>query len=54
MTLTIRTLCLIIALVLFVVAAIGVDLRGISLAWLGMAFFAASFLVPDRFLGRRP
>lgn len=53
MQLTIRTLCLLIAVILFVVAAIGVDVKGISLAWLGMAFFAGSFLVPDRLLSRR-
>jgi|tagenome__1003787_1003787.scaffolds.fasta_scaffold13524481_1 hypothetical protein len=55
MTLTIRTLCLLIAVILFIVAAIGVDVRGISLTALGLAFFAASFLVPDTMLGtRRP
>ena len=53
MTLTIRTLCLIIALVLFVGAAFGLDFRGISLVPLGLAFFAASFLLPDSFIGRR-
>jgi len=51
--LTVRTLCLLVALILFVIAAIGVDVRGLSLAWLGMAFFAASFLVPDTIVGTR-
>jgi len=54
MTLTFRTLLLLIAVILFVVVAIGVDVRGVSLAWLGMALFAASFIVPDRVLSSRP
>lgn len=53
MQLTVRTLSLLIAVILFVLAAVGVDVRGISLAWLGMAFFAGSFLVPDTVLSRR-
>jgi hypothetical protein len=53
MQLTIRTVLLLIAVILFIVVALGVDVRGISLAWAGMAFFAASFLVPDTILGRR-
>jgi hypothetical protein len=56
MQLTIRTLCLLVAVILFLVAAFGVvDLKGISLIALGLAFFAASFLLPDTVLGaRRP
>ena len=55
MTLTIRSLLLLIAVILLIVAALGVDVRGLSLGWLGLAFFAASFLVPDTVLGaRRP
>ncbi|HEV7811150.1 MAG TPA: hypothetical protein VGO64_11150 [Candidatus Limnocylindrales bacterium] len=54
MQLTVRTLCLLIAVILFVVAAIGVDVRGLSLTALGLAFFAAAFLVPDTVVGRRP
>lgn len=53
MQLTIRTLCLLIAVILFVVAAFGVDVKGISLTALGLAFFAGSFLVPETMLGRR-
>ena len=53
MQLTIRTLCLLIAVILFVVAALGVDVRGISLLALGLAFFAAAFLVPDTAIGTR-
>jgi hypothetical protein len=55
MQLTVRTLCLLIAVILFLIAAFGVDVRGISLVALGLAFFAAGFLVPDSVLGsRRP
>jgi hypothetical protein len=53
MQLTIGKLCLLIAVILFIAAAIGVDFRGISLVTAGLAFFAASFLVPDRILGMR-
>jgi hypothetical protein len=53
MQLTVRTLCLLIAVILFVIAALGVDVRGISLVALGLAFFAGAFLVPDSVLGRR-
>jgi uncharacterized membrane protein len=53
MQLTIRSLLLIIAVVLFVVAAFGVDVSGISLVALGLALFAASFIVPDTVVGRR-
>jgi hypothetical protein len=51
--LTVRTLCLLVAVILFVLAAVSVDVKGISLAWLGMAFFAGSFLVPDTLISRR-
>ncbi len=53
MQLTVRTLSLIIAVILFVLAAVGIDVRGISLVALGLAFFAASFVVPDRLVSRR-
>jgi hypothetical protein len=53
MQLTVRTLCLLVAVILFVLAAVGVDVRGISLVALGLAFFAASFFVPDTIVGRR-
>ena len=52
MQLTLRTLCLLVAVILFVIDAIGVDVKGISLVALGLAFFAGSFLVPDRSLRR--
>jgi hypothetical protein len=54
MQLTFRTLCLLIAVILFAADAFGVDVKGISLTALGLAFFAGSFLVPDRVLSRRP
>ena len=53
MRLTVRSLCLIIAVILFVLAAIGIDVRGISLVALGLACFAASYFVPDTLVGRR-
>ncbi len=55
MTLTLRTLLLLIAVICFVLAAIGLDLGTISLLPLGLAFFAGAFLVPDTALasGRR-
>jgi hypothetical protein len=51
--LTIRSLLILIAVILFVVAAFGVDVRGISLVALGLALFAASSIVPDTALGNR-
>ena len=48
MALTLRSLLLLIAVVLFVLAAVGIDLRSISLIPLGLALFAGSFLVTDR------
>lgn len=51
--LTARTLCLLVAVILFVLAALSVDVKGISFVDLGLAFFAGSFLVSDRTLARR-
>ena len=42
---TIATLLLLIAIVLFVAAAFGVSTRRVSLTDLGLAFLAGSFLV---------
>ena len=53
MAFTLRTLLLLIAVILFVVAAGGVDVKGLSLVDLGLALFAAAFIVPDTALGRR-
>ena len=48
MVLTFRSLLLLIAVILFVVAALGVDISSISIVDLGLACLAGSFLVPDR------
>ena len=47
MNLGIRSLLLIVAIVAFVLAAVGVALGGLSLIPLGLAVFAAAFLVGD-------
>jgi hypothetical protein len=52
MNLTFRSLLLLIAVIVFALAAVGIDVSGISLVALGLACFAGSFLVPDRRLGR--
>jgi hypothetical protein len=52
--LTVRSLLLLVAVVLFVLAAVGVDLGNIALVPLGLAFFAGGFVIPDMVLsGRR-
>ena len=48
-----RTLLILIAVIAFALAAIGFDVRGLSLTALGLAFFAASWLVPEGVFGRR-
>jgi len=48
-----RTLLILIAVIIFALAAIGFDVRGVSLTALGLAFFAASWLVPEGVFGRR-
>lgn len=53
MTLTVRTLLLLIAVIVFAISALGVDVRGLDLVAAGLALFAAAFLVPDMALGRR-
>jgi hypothetical protein len=53
MALTVRSLLLLAAVILFVLAAVGIDVSGISLVALGLACFAGSFVVPDRALGGR-
>ena len=47
MNLGVRSILLIVAIVLFVLAAVGVALGDISLIPLGLAFFAGAFLVGD-------
>ncbi len=53
MNLTTRSLLLLVAVILFVLDAIGVSLGSVSLVPLGLAAFAGSFLVSDTRLGRR-
>ena len=53
MTLTFRTLLLLVAVVLFILVAIGVRAGDLNVTALGLAAFAAAFLVPDRVLGAR-
>jgi hypothetical protein len=53
MTLTFRSLLLLIAVILFVLAAVGVDIGAISLVELGLACFAGAFLAPDRVIETR-
>ena len=52
MQLTVRSLCLLIAVILFVLDALSVDVKGISFLGLGLAFFAGSFVVPETRLNR--
>ena len=53
MNLGVRSILLIVAIVCFVLAAVGVALGDISLIPLGLAFFAAAFLVGDGGFGLR-
>jgi hypothetical protein len=53
MALTFRSLLLVIAVILFILSALGVGVSGISLSALGLACFAGSFVVPDRALSSR-
>jgi ribose/xylose/arabinose/galactoside ABC-type transport system permease subunit len=53
MALTFRSLLLLAAVILFVLAAVGIDLSGISLVALGLACFAGSFIAPDKALSSR-
>jgi hypothetical protein len=47
MNLGVRSILLIVAIICFVLAAIDVGLAGIALVPVGLAFFAAAFLVGD-------
>ena len=53
MRLTLRMILLLIAVVLFVLAAVRVDLGSLAIVPLGLAFFAAAFLVPDTVISSR-
>ncbi|MDQ3870417.1 MAG: hypothetical protein M3301_02230 [Chloroflexota bacterium] len=57
MVLTIRNVLLLLAVLCFVLAAVGIAVGGVSLTALGLALFAGAFVAPDRVLdydrGRR-
>jgi hypothetical protein len=53
MNLGIRSILLLVAVVVFVLAAVGVSLGNIGLEALGLAFFAGAFLVGDGGFGIR-
>jgi hypothetical protein len=48
---TLKSVLILVAVVLFVVAAIGVN-TGFNLLAIGLACFAGAFIVPDRGVGR--
>jgi hypothetical protein len=51
--LSIRSILLLVAVVLFVLAAVGVGLGTVGLVPLGLAFFAGAFLLGEGGLGIR-
>lgn len=53
MNLGLRSILLIVAVICFVLATIGTDIGTVSLVPLGLAFFAAAFLVGDGGLSLR-
>ena len=53
MNLGLRSILLLVAVVLFVLAAVGVSLGTIGLVPLGLAFFAGAFLLGDGGLNLR-
>jgi hypothetical protein len=53
MSLNARSLLLIVAVILFVLAALNINLGSVALLPLGLAAFAGAFLVADMPLGRR-
>lgn len=53
MTLTLRQLLMLIAVVVFVIAAMGVEVGKLSLIPIGLAIFALAFVLPDTSLSRR-
>lgn len=40
-----NTLFLVVSLILLILAAFGVNPRGVNLGWLGVAFFVLTFLI---------
>lgn len=53
MNMGLRSILLLVAVVLFVLATVGMSLGNISLVALGLAFFAGAFLVGDGGLNLR-
>jgi hypothetical protein len=53
MALSARSLLLLVAVILFVLAGLGLGVGSVSLVALGLAAFAGSFLASDTALGRR-
>jgi hypothetical protein len=53
MSFTFRSILLIVAVILFLLEAFGIAFGGISLMPLGLAAFAAAFIVPDTAFGTR-
>lgn len=51
MNMTLKSILILIAVIVFVVAAIGIKVD-VNLIAVGLAFFAAAFIVPDRGVGR--
>ena len=47
MELTVRTVLILVAVVCFIIAAVGGAVPRVNLTALGLAFFAASFLAPQ-------
>jgi hypothetical protein len=53
MALNARSLLLIVAVILFVLAALGINLGAVNIISLGLAAFAGAFLVAELPVGRR-
>ena len=51
MNLTLRSILILVAVILFIAVAIGIK-TDVNLTAVGLAFFAAGFVVPDRGVGR--
>lgn len=51
MNLSLRSIFFVVAVILFVAVALGVKVD-VNLTAVGLAFFAAGFVVPDRGVGR--
>jgi len=51
-TWSLRSVLILVAVILFVISAVGAFKADFDLLALGLAFFAAAFIVPERGLGR--